>query len=127
MELALDRVLAFGLRPTDVDAVDSDSVPAVREGSVTGKTRQTGLCCGVRAEVWLTAMLAHRNDVDDRARLSSSYHVRDGGLHREERRWQVDRHVLFEESSTDVSSSELRVVSPAELTRQSTRPNRSTV
>jgi hypothetical protein len=102
VELPLDCVFAFGLSPADVDTVDADLVPAVRERGVTGQTSEPGLCCGVRAEVRLTPMLGHGDDVDDRARLSAAQHIRDRSLHREERRPQVDRQVLIEKLDRSV-------------------------
>src|SRR5215216_5377507 len=97
MEGPLGGVLALGLGPADVEAVDADAVPAVGVGGVAGQAGQAGLGGDVGGQVGLTAQLGGGDDVDDRAGRLAGHHVLDGRLHQEERCPQVDRHVGVEE------------------------------
>src|SRR5215216_1771255 len=97
VEGALGGVLALGLGPADVEAVDPDPVPAVGVGGVAGQAGQAGLGRDVGGQIRLTAQLGGGDDVDDRALRLVGQHVLDGGLHQEERRPQVDRDVGVEQ------------------------------
>src|SRR5918992_2454706 len=65
VEGALGGVLALGLRPADVQAVDADAVPAVRVSGVAGQAGEARLGCDVRREVGLPSELGGGDDVDD--------------------------------------------------------------
>ena len=108
VELSLDLVLALGLGPTDVESVDSNLVPTVREGGVAGQAGEAGLGGHVRRQVRLTPVRGHGDDVDNRARLASLGHVPHGRLHGEERCTKVDGDVLLEHFGARVEQSAAR-------------------
>jgi hypothetical protein len=93
MELALDRILAFGLGPADVDSIDADPVPAVCERGVSRQARLAGAWGSGRAG----PVFGHRDDVHDGPGFAAAHHVGDRGLQRKERRTQADRHMLSEQ------------------------------
>src|SRR5215211_1738409 len=62
MEGALGGVLALGLGPADVEAVDPDPVPAVGVGGVAGQAGQAGLGRDVGGQIRLTAQLGGGDD-----------------------------------------------------------------
>src|SRR5215216_7816398 len=97
VEGALGGVLALGLGPADVQAVDADAVPAVGVGGVAGQAGQARLGGDVGGQVGLTAQLGGGDDVDDRAGRLAGHHVLDRRLHQEERCPQVDRDVGVEQ------------------------------
>ena len=127
VEAPLGRVLALGLGPADVHAVDPDPVPPVRERGIAGQPDQAGLRGDVRRQVGLATVGRHRDDVDDGAARAAGDHVLDRCLHEEERTAKIDRDVLVEEFRAWCRASCPRVVRPAQFTRPSTRPNRATV
>src|ERR1700749_3934073 len=65
VEPALGLVLALGVGPADVQAVDPDPVPAVRVRGVAGQPGQPGLGRDVRGQVRLTGVRGGTHDVDD--------------------------------------------------------------
>ena len=94
----LDGVLALGLGPADVDAVDPDPVPAVGVGGVAGQPDQAGLGGDVRRQVGLAAVRRHGDDVDDRARLARGATMSaTAACMRKNGASQVDRDVLVEQ------------------------------
>src|SRR5215204_978361 len=84
MEGPLGGVLALGLGPADVEAVDADAVPAVGVGGVAGQAGQAGLGRHIGGQVGLAAQLGGGDDVDDGAGRPAGQHVPDGRLHQEE-------------------------------------------
>jgi hypothetical protein len=97
VEAALGGILALGVGPPDVQAVDADPVPAVRVRRVAGQPGQPGLGRDVRGQVRLAGVLGRAADVDDRARGPSGDQVGHHRLHEEERCLQVHRDVRVEQ------------------------------
>jgi hypothetical protein len=97
VELALGGVLALGVGPPDVQAVDPDPVPAVRVGGVAGQPGQPGLGRDVRGQVRLPRVSGAGDDVDDGARGLAGDQIGHHRLHEEEGRLQVHRDVRVEQ------------------------------
>ena len=99
---ALGRVLALGVGPPDVHAVDPDAVPPVGVRGVAGSTGEPRLGRDVGGEIRLTAELGDGDDVHDRPRSATAEHVLHDGLHGEEGAAEVDRDVGVEQLGSGV-------------------------
>jgi hypothetical protein len=87
----LQRVLALGRGPADVQPVDADAVGLQLVAGVARERRERRLRCRVRGESGLAAVAGHRDDVDDAPAGARASHDARGLLHEQERRAGVDR------------------------------------